>query len=508
MTLSKSSNPTPNVATQEPAAVRPDLPHASRDIVAPKNRQKEKTVGFGLLTHLRCLSPSCTKQSNIQNILPRIRSQAIEPEHDPKGSAYRSVQTKSRTNAPSPRLLFVNRYFYPDTCATSQLLTDLAIFLAKEGHDVHIVTSRQLYENPRANLAAIETHQGVHIHRVATSRFGRQPLAGRLVDYGYFYTAAAHRLFKLTRRGDIIIAKTDPPLISVIGASIAKARSATLINWVQDLFPEAAAAFGIRGLSGPVLHALKYLRNASLHRANTNVVLGESMRQRLQSEGVSHQRIQVIPNWSNNQFVKPVDPTNNELLREWKLEGKFVVGYSGNLGRVHDFRTALDAAENLRNHSDIVFLFVGGGANFALAQCETAKRKLSNVIFKPYQTRERLAETLSIPTVHLISLQPEFEGLIFPSKLYGILAAGRPSIFIGDENGEIAQLLQRNQCGKTAPPRNASILVQHILTFARDLETTRRYGASALEMAKSNSDTVNSLLLWKQIIGTIGDKNW
>ena len=129
------------------------------------------------------------------------------------------------------RVVFVNRYYDPDQSATSQMLTDLAKGLAANGFDVHVVSSRQLYDDPGTRLAPDETLFGVRVHRVATTRFGRNRLLGRAVDYASFYVTCAIMFLKLLRRGDVLVAKTDPPLLSILAAPIAKTKRAALINW-------------------------------------------------------------------------------------------------------------------------------------------------------------------------------------------------------------------------------------------------------------------------------------
>jgi hypothetical protein len=139
-----------------------------------------------------------------------------------------------------PSIIFVNRFFFPDHSATSQLLSDLCFFLAGKGFQVHVVTSRQLYEDPEAELDTEEEVNGVKVHRVWTSRFGRTNLLLRAVDYLTFYLSAGYQLLLLVSRGNVIVAKTDPPLISVVAWLVARLKGAALINWLQDLYPEVA----------------------------------------------------------------------------------------------------------------------------------------------------------------------------------------------------------------------------------------------------------------------------
>jgi glycosyltransferase involved in cell wall biosynthesis len=236
-------------------------------------------------------------------------------------------------------------------------------------------------------------------------------------------------------------------LISVIAALVAKIKRAHLVNWLQDLFPEVAAELGVKLARGLPYKLLKTLRNQTLRQAKMNVAIGELMAERLKSEGIPADKITVIHNWADEEQLHTVAHEENPLREAWGLQGKFVVGYSGNLGRSHDFATILDAAAALKDRNDVVFLLIGGGAQLPSVQKECADKGLINVMFKPYQPREKLSESLSVADVHLISLKPELESLIVPSKFYGILAVGRPVIFIGTEEGELAKIITKNQLG-------------------------------------------------------------
>ena len=138
------------------------------------------------------------------------------------------------------RVVFLNRYFHPDHAATSVLLSNLAFALSQRGIQVTVITSRLRYEGGDHLLPQHETIRGVDVHRVWTSRRGRSGLIGRSLDYGSFYLAAAWRLWRVIRRNDIVVAKTDPPLLSVMAAPIARLKGARLVNWLQDIFPEVA----------------------------------------------------------------------------------------------------------------------------------------------------------------------------------------------------------------------------------------------------------------------------
>lgn len=400
------------------------------------------------------------------------------------------------------KIIFVNRYFFPDHSATSQLLSDLAFDLASRGQDIHVITGGQLYTDPNASLLSEEVICGVKVHRVRTSRFGRARLWGRMLDYLTFYFGATWRLLSSIRPGDVVVAKTDPPMMSVCAAWTAKIRKGILINWVQDLFPEVAASLNVSGVRF-VAPILKRLRNKSLKQGRSNVVLGGLMAKRLRDEGVPPDRIAVIENWADGDVIQPVPRENNPLRREWGLDGKFVLGYSGNMGHVHEFKTMIDAAERLKDEVGIVFVFIGDGIARPWLETETTERGLTNVQFRPYQPTDRLRWSLSVPDVHFISLRPTLEGLIVPSKFYGIAAAGRPVIHVGDSDGEIPRILEREQCGWSFCIGEAGPLVQYIRELSHRPDKVTEAGQRARGAFDRQYARVHALQTWRRLLEAV-----
>lgn len=396
-------------------------------------------------------------------------------------------------------VIFLNRYFYPDHSATSQMLTDLAFELVRTGRDVHVITSRQVYDDPGARLPTNETVRGVQVHRVWTSRFGRGRLLGRAVDYLSFYVSATMCLAWRVRRGYWVVAKTDPPLLSIPAAVVARIRGANFVNWLQDLFPEVAYRLRVAGI-GIVGPALRRLRNLSLHLAHCNVAIGERMAERVRNEGISGERVRVIHNWSDGSKIRPVPPRHNALRMRWGLHDRLVVGYSGNMGRAHEFETILAAAERLTVDDRIVFVFIGSGARREWLAAESRKRGLTNVMFQPYQPRERLTHSLSVPDVHLVTLYPALEGLIVPSKFYGIAAAGRAVIYIGDPEGEVPRLLRDGECGYTIMPDDVDSLVAWLARFAADPAEIVRLGGNARRLFDTRFDQPIAMRYWSELL--------
>ncbi|MEQ1688390.1 MAG: glycosyltransferase family 4 protein [Sphingopyxis sp.] len=364
---------------------------------------------------------------------------------------------------PSSTLFIVNRFYHPDHSATAQIASDLGAYLAAKGWSVCALASRYRYE-PGPPLLTTETVDGVTIRRLHSSGFGRTSKVGRLIDYASFTLLAFLHTVRHARRDDIVICKTDPPLLSVSLAIASRLRGARLVNWLQDLFPEVATTM----LPRPLFAALAWARNRSLKAARHNVAIGEAMRARLERAGVSPQRITVIANWTDED-IAPVAPADNALRRSWGFDtDTLVVSYSGNLGFAHDYATIVDAAERLAGNPAIQFLMIGGGGGFTALQAAVERRGLGNFHFRPYQPRSDLSLSLGVGDVHWLSLKPELEGLIVPSKLYGILAAGRPYIFVGDTNGEVGQCTAQHGGGTVIAPGDDEGLATLLLRLAPD----------------------------------------
>jgi glycosyltransferase involved in cell wall biosynthesis len=404
------------------------------------------------------------------------------------------------------RLLFVNRYFHPDESATAQLLTDLTVRLVARGFDVRVVTSRQLYGSPATRLAARSTLRGVNVHRLWTTHFGRGSLPGRACDYASFYVSAFLFLLLRLRSGDIVIAKTDPPLISLFAAAAAKLRGAVLVNWLQDIFPEVATHVGANPLPARVDGCLRRLRDASLRAAAANVVLGGRMRDYVVGRGISPATVVVIENWADTALIAALPSAQSSLRQRLGLEARFVVQYSGNLGRAHEYVTLLEAATALRNDAGIVFLAVGGGFNMEALQREAAARGLPNFRFLGYQPRETLGDSLSAGDVHLVNLRPSLEGLIVPSKFYGILAAARPVIVTGDADGELARIVRATGCGLVVAGGDAGSLVDAIRELRADVARRARMGATARQLAVASYSAGQAVDRWVELLASSGTR--
>jgi colanic acid biosynthesis glycosyl transferase WcaI len=390
------------------------------------------------------------------------------------------------------RLIFLNRFYRPDEPATAQLLTDLAEGLAARGHEVIVIASRPA----RAGVARSEVARGVRIERVRSLRWGRHGAAAKALDFGSFYAVALAKLLRIVRRGDVVIALTDPPLVGIGAWLVARLRGARIVHWVQDIYPEIAAV-----LSGQRwLLALRGPRDASWRRAEACVTLGEDMAAVLRGAGVAPGKIFVVPNYAQADLRPQPAEAADAWRAPWGLTGKFVAAYTGNLGRAHDLDILLDVAARLVSEPRIALVFMGGGPQGAALQAEAARRSLANVQFHPQPPRSQLATALALGDVQFVTLRPGCEPYLLPSKLYSVAAVGRPVFFIGPRACEVAGLVTRHGFGRAFAPGEAGPLAQALTELSAAPEEGARLREAAARFAREGGGSAAAVAAWDRIL--------
>ncbi len=343
----------------------------------------------------------------------------------------------------APRVLILNQFFHPDIAATAQLATDLADDLAAQGMVVTAVATRGNYSGG-ARLPAEERRGAVRIRRIFSTSLGKASWPRRVADYGTFLLSAL--LYVLTRPvADVTVVMSTPPMVAAVAALARLLRGGRLVYWVQDVYPDLAEALGVLRRGSAAARVLEVVSRWTLRRADAVVVLGQAMADLIVEKGVPRERIFVVPNWADQALVQPVAAETNGFCREHGLAGR-VVAYSGNMGRGHDLATLLAAIERLRGEPDLTFLFVGDGVR--RAEVEQAARTNPAIRLLPYQPRARLSESLSAGLVHLASQDPATLGMLELSKLYGIMAVGRPVLYVGPRESEVARTVVDHGIGR------------------------------------------------------------
>jgi glycosyltransferase involved in cell wall biosynthesis len=400
------------------------------------------------------------------------------------------------------RILLINQTYHPDVVATAQHAHDLARHLAAHGHTVQVIASRSIYGQKGASLPARETIEGVEVHRVGKSLFGKAGILARVMDFGLFYVAAAIKALTM-QRPDVVICFTTPPFIALLGWTLAGLRRCKFVYWVMDLYPDLPVACGVMKPNAFFTQIFESINRFCLRKADRVVVLGRCMMERVLAKGVRGDHVVHIGVWADQGEVKPIPREQNPYRKEWNLGDRFVVMYSGNFGLGHDVDTMCAAADRLRNDEKIRLVFVGGGKKKQIVDDFVRSRGLANCVVAGYQPREKLDASLSCADVHLASLLEGVEGIMVPCKLFGGMAAARPTIFIGHPSSELARILTEHEAGLTVRQGDVDGLVKAIRGLANNPAMCKEMGDNARAALINDFSREKSCEQWRELLETL-----
>ena len=351
------------------------------------------------------------------------------------------------------RFLLLNQTFHPDVPATAQYLTDVARSLAERGHLVSVITGRQGYDQPQHTFPKHEIWNGIEIHRVPGTRFGKSARWRRALDFASFLLSCCWQLLRVPR-ADVVVALTSPPLISFVAACYAALRGSRFAYWVMDLNPDEAIAAGWLRESSLIARILNWLSEFSLRRADAVIVLDRFMQERVLKKGITADKISIIPPWSQDGVVRFDEVAREEFRREHGLSGKFVVMYSGNHSPCHPLDSLLEAARQFKGDSTVAFCFIGGGSEFPKVQEFARENDLRNIVCLPYQPATRLAGSLSAADLHAVVMGDKFVGTIHPCKVYNAMRVTPAILYIGPEESHITDIFRDSASKQFAAVRH------------------------------------------------------
>ncbi|HXD31047.1 MAG TPA: glycosyltransferase family 4 protein [Pyrinomonadaceae bacterium] len=344
------------------------------------------------------------------------------------------------------RVLLLNQCFYPDVVSTAQHLTELALGLVEQGHQVTVITSDRGYDNPENRFPPREVWRGISIIRIPSISIGKKSKWRRALNFGSFLVNCTLRLL-LMSRFDVVVSLTSPPLISFLGSLFVNLKGGKLVFWVMDLNPDEAIAAGWLKEKSLAARLLTSFLTYSLRHAEKIVVLDRFMRARILKKGIAEQKLVTIAPWSHSDAVR-FDADGREAFRkEHGFSDKFVVMYSGNHSPCHPLDTLVQAAGKLGANSEVSFAFVGGGSEQTKVRDYAARQNLTNVICLPYQPLEKLAGSLSAADLHVVVMGEPFVGIVHPCKVYNILEVGAPILYIGPGDSHVVDLMVRTEAG-------------------------------------------------------------
>jgi glycosyltransferase involved in cell wall biosynthesis len=370
------------------------------------------------------------------------------------------------------RILLLNQFFYPDSAATSQFLTDLARHLAANGHEIRVICGRSSYADPDAMPCP-----PVQIVRTPDLPFKRGFL-GRILSYLSFLSGALfHGIFG--PKTDLVLTLTTPPALSLIGSVVKATKGARHFIWEMDVYPDIAVDLNVLNSRSWITRSIGAAFDSARCHSDGVIALGDCMRHRLIGHGIPPNKIHVTENWADSREIRPLPFPDSSPLRLF---------YSGNLGLAHDVETIRAAIHNLRSDPRFHFAFAGAGAQRPALESFCRENHIANVSFQGYRPRQELAQSLAACHIGVVTQKPATLGAVVPSKTYGLMAAGRPILFIGPREATPARIVGRHQCGWQIDPGDTATLIALLEHLAVNQNLVRDSGARAREAFLRNYD--------------------
>lgn len=393
------------------------------------------------------------------------------------------------------KFLLISQVFYPDQVSTANLFTVLCAELVKNGVEVEVWTAHPSYTERKRQRRTIE-HNGMQIRYLPSSNFRKSNLAGRIINIlSFSLSACINMLFSNDRTP--VWTHTTPPFLGMILSVICRLQKRIFVYILLDIYPEGLVR--LKKLSGnnPLVRFWQIQFFRSLKRSDRIIVLGRDMQTWLLKKcpGIAG-RVVYLPHWQDEEMIVPLAIDSCSIIKENLLSDKFVVQYSGNMGLWNDMLTIGEVvAKNLEN---VFYIFVGGGIrkNDLIKKISDSR----NFILLPFQPNEKFNESLSSCHVHLVSLKEELEGMAVPSKIYGILASGRPVIALVPEESEIAFLVKEENCGIVIDPSDSDGLANAIIRLKSDVDLTRELGSNGRKAFLEKYTAAKAARMYKSIL--------
>jgi glycosyltransferase involved in cell wall biosynthesis len=378
------------------------------------------------------------------------------------------------------RILALNLYYPPDTSATAKMAAALLGPLAAK-HQVTLVCGRPSYdptERRRWRLWQTERQRDVTVIRVGSTDYPRSQMARRVFNYlSYVALSVPRALFQPC---DVILAMTDPPFEGIVGAFVALLKRKPFVYNIRDMYPDMALGGSIVA-PGLMARVWEKLHRWALRRAATVIVLGEDMRARIVGKGIDANRVAIVRDGVDIAAQPDTSPEiDPQVISAIRSNFRFVLLHAGNLGFYGAWETLLAAARELERDG-VGLVFVGDGAQRERLQSEA--QASTNVRFLPFFPANKISSVLAAADAHIITIKKGLEGVVVPSKIYGILAAGRPILAVAPMQTDVAALSLRQNFGIATNPDNPAELASAVRALVADPARVAAMAAAALQAA-------------------------
>ncbi len=394
-------------------------------------------------------------------------------------------------------ILLLNEYYPPDTSATSKMAEMVAEALARR-HRVTVLAGRPSYDPSERHsyyLLRREVRGNVAVERVGSTAYPRFRMRQRVSNYLSYLSLAVPRALAI--RADVVLSMTDPPIAGIAGALVARLTGRPFVYNIRDLYPDMALGSEIVRPSRWV-DGWENLHRRALRRAARVIVLGEDMRDRIIRKGVDPARVVIVRD--GVPVPEDLPPADHPVAQEIRCGFPFVVLHAGNLGFSGAWETLVRAARLLEN-GGVGFVFVGEGA--VRAQLEASAGGCRVVRFLPFRPAQEVPYVLAAGDVHVVTVRRGLEGVVVPSKLYPILAAGRPVLAVAPEESDVVRIVRREGCGVAADPDDPQGVAEAVRSLQRDPSQLVHMGRRAREVAR-NYDRVKQLEIFMRVIEEVG----
>lgn len=386
------------------------------------------------------------------------------------------------------KISIITQFYPPDYAATGQFVYDLAGALVEQGFDVSVFTGMPGYAFKQTDVKRQEDDiNGVFIRRTGSVHLMSKRIRSKLFGSILFLLRCVIKFRRKGIRGSHLVLTSAPPFLGLIGWFYNKIFKHSYSCIIYDIYPEVAVRLKVVAPDHWIVKFWEFVNRKVWERADSLIVLSEPMKELLVSKNKNlADKIHVIHSWADPKFIKPIAKDENWFAKQYGLTNHFVVLYSGNLGRCHDCQTILKCAEILKNHPSIKFVFIGNGVGSQIIKSEIAAGNLPNTLQLPYQDKEVLPFSLTACDLSLVSILPNVGDTVAPSKMYGILAAGRPVAAICPEDSYLREIIDEGNCGNYFNNGDAQGLADYICLLEANPRMQASLGNNARKLLELN----------------------
>ena len=406
------------------------------------------------------------------------------------------------------KLLIYAHYFYPDVASTGQILTELCEGMI-DTFDITVICvvpsySGTIDEKYKTKRIYKEEHNGIKIIRVRVPEFQKSNKISRIKNLlAYFFNSLLATL-KIEKQ-DYIYTISQPPILGgVLGVLGKWLKGGKLIYNIQDFNPEQTMAVGY-SKNKLLLNTVMAVDKFSCKKADKVIVVGRDMQETLRNR-FNNKKVPknvFINNWINEKEIYPLEqnhPRIVEFKEKYNLQDKFIIMYSGNIGLYYDLENIIKVIGEFKDREDVVFAFVGDGTVKDKVEAYVKENNLSNVTFIPYQDKSDLIYSLNAADIHWVVNAKGIKGVSVPSKLYGVMAAGKPVLGVLDEGSEARLIVEDCNCGLCIEPGNYKEISNNIKYILNNKEEIRLLGLNGRQYLESNLTKEVSINKYKENI--------